>query len=88
MMRVCNACARARHGRCPEHAFKGFQSKPPELDHVVCCNPAKAMCGAFVAGQDVKLGGPEQAKNPCQECFNRAADGELCGALDCPGGEE
>jgi hypothetical protein len=62
--------------------------KPPELDHICCCNPAKAMCGAFVAGQDVKFGGPEKAKNPCQECFNRAADGERCGAPDCPGGEE
>jgi hypothetical protein len=60
---------------------------PAELDHICCCNPAKALCGAFVAGQTVKFGGPETAKNPCQECFNRAADGERCGAPDCPGGE-
>lgn len=66
----------------------GRQIRPPEPDHVVCCNPAKALCGAFVAGQDVKFGGPEKAKNPCQECWNRAADGETCGEPDCPGGEE
>ena len=62
--------------------------KPPELDHVVCCNPARALCGAHVMGQDVKLGGPEKAKNPCQECWNRAADGEKCGEPNCPGAEE
>lgn len=62
--------------------------KPPELDHVVCCNPSKALCGSYVFGEDVHLGGPEQAKNPCPECFNRAADGETCGEPDCPGGEE
>jgi hypothetical protein len=73
-------------GSVVERMLQG--GKAPELDHICCCNPAKAMCGAFVAGQDVKFGGPEKAKNPCQECFNRAADGERCGAPDCPGGEE
>lgn len=63
-------------------------AKKPELDHVVCCNPAKALCGAFVAGQDVKFGDPGKSKHPCNECFNRAADGEKCSDPFCPGAEK
>lgn len=65
-----------------------ISSLPPvEVDHVVCCNPAKALCGAFVAGEAVRFGDPGRSRNPCQECFNRAADGEKCGAAMCPGSD-
>lgn len=60
----------------------------PELDHVVCCNPGKALCGAWVAGTAVAFGSPAASKNPCQKCFNLAADGAKCDAPMCPGDDQ
>lgn len=57
----------------------------PELDHVCCCSPTIALCGALVGGTAVAFGDPGRSKNPCQQCFNLAADGAKCPAPMCPG---
>ena len=54
-----------------------------QKDHICCCNPDRALCGQFVGGQPLQLGG--SPKNPCQQCWNMYNDGTKCPDPECPG---
>lgn len=65
-----------------------LRSSVPELDHIVCCNPSVAMCGAVVAGTGVAFGKPEGSRNLCRKCADLDASGKRCAEPGCPGAEE
>lgn len=62
--------------------------KPGEVDHIVCCAPDRALCGAYVGGQAVRLGDKRHSVRPCRSCYQKDADGALCPVPGCPGPEE
>jgi hypothetical protein len=59
-----------------------------ELDHICCCNPSIAMCGAVVAGTGVAFGKPASSGNLCRKCADLDASGKRCSEPGCPGAEE
>lgn len=61
----------------------------PALDHVVCCEPTRALCGADVKDEPLQFSADPAAtaQNPCQKCFNLAADNARCRVPMCPGNE-
>ena len=61
----------------------------PALDHVVCCEPTRALCGADVKDEPLQFSADPAAtaQNPCQPCFNIAADNGRCRVPMCPGNE-
>lgn len=57
----------------------------PALDHIVCCDPDTALCGADQAGEPPALH-QRNTKTMCTACAVLDADKDhKCGA-DCPGG--
>jgi len=69
-----------------EYIFgNGSKRRPFELDHVVCCSPDVAMCGAVVAGTGVAFGKPASSSNLCRKCADLDASGRRCADPQCPG---
>lgn len=56
-----------------------------EIDHICCCDPGIALCGAPVTGTAVSFEMPDAAHNPCSVCFDLDRAGVKCRELDCPG---
>lgn len=59
--------------------------KPGEVDHVVCCDPDRALCGQFVGGQAIRLDDKSTSLTPCKSCFEKDANGATCAVPGCPG---
>lgn len=59
------------------------------LDHVVCCEPTRALCGADVKDEPLVFSTEpaKDATNPCQQCWNMAADNARCRMPKCPGND-
>lgn len=59
------------------------------LDHVCCCEPTRALCGADVKDEPLQFSADPatDAANPCQPCFNLAADNARCRVPMCPGND-
>ena len=59
-----------------------------ETDHIVCCDPATALCGAPVAGTAVSFELPDKAPNLCFECSVLEMASVKCLDPSCPGPPE
>lgn len=69
-----------------EYTFgDGSKWRPFELDHICCCQPDVAMCGAVVAGTGVAFGKSEGSRNLCRKCADLDASGKRCSEPGCPG---
>jgi hypothetical protein len=55
------------------------------FDHIVCCDPDTALCGADVAGEDISLSTPDHAPNLCPNCRELAALSATCSEPSCLG---
>lgn len=58
-----------------------------EIDHICCCDPAVALCGAQVAGTAVSFDLPSAATNMCAACRVANEIGGKCADPECPGPE-
>lgn len=57
---------------------------PPTKDHIVCCNPTTALCGADQRGEPFALGAPDP-KRMCTACAALAKDPNHKCCKECPG---
>ena len=57
----------------------------PDLVHICCCRADVALCGARVAGQDVKAVHPRHQGTPCLACLSKDQRREKCSDPKCPG---
>jgi len=62
------------------------QRRLSEIDHVVCCDPDTALCGADQTGEPPALGKPDTSKRMCTACAALTEDVEYKCSTDCPGG--
>lgn len=60
-------------------------STAEELDHICCCDPAIALCGAPVAGTAVSFELPDKAPNMCPDCAVLESLHVKCLDPSCPG---
>lgn len=56
----------------------------PAKDHLVCCNPAVALCGADQRGEMFGIGAPDN-KRMCSACASLSSDPHHKCCADCPG---
>lgn len=56
---------------------------PSEIDHIVCCDPATALCGADVRGEVILFIGRQG--RVCKKCLERDGNGFKCNPR-CTGG--
>lgn len=61
-------------------AFDGTRPR----DHIVCCNPAIALCGADQRGEMFGIGAPDN-KRMCSACAALSSDPHHKCCADCPG---
>lgn len=54
-------------------------------DHIVCCDPDTALCGADVAGEDLSLDTPDKAPNMCPVCLTLSVLRSTCASPGCLG---
>jgi hypothetical protein len=66
-----------------------IRRKLSPLDHIVCCEPTRALCGADVKDEPLVFSTEpaKDAKNPCPECWNKASDNVRCQVPMCPGND-
>lgn len=56
-----------------------------EPDHIVCCDPSRALCGADVTGQALLRLHPKASGKPCVRCVELDLRKARCSDPKCPG---
>lgn len=54
-----------------------------ERDHIICCDPDTALCGADVSGEDISLATPDKAPNLCPTCLTLSVLSATCDDPGC-----
>lgn len=86
---MLGAPAAAVRGAVEAERKEAARRKLLPLDHVCCCEPTRALCGADVKDEPLHFSTDPAttAQNPCAQCFNLAADNARCRVPMCPGND-